>query len=83
MFPAGLIFKVLFEISYMYQISPSFSYMGLVLSFNYQKLIKFVSNNPGIVAFGSWRARTPSAIILTVGLFMGVIPIYFDLCSAG
>jgi hypothetical protein len=73
--PLGLTFKVLLEICYIYQISPSFSYMGLDLALNYEKLTESYLITLAMLLFVSWRARTPAAFILTIGLFMGVIPI--------
>jgi hypothetical protein len=73
--PIGLAFKAAFEICYLYYISPSFSYMGMVSSLNHQKLIESYLIALAMLLVLSWRARTPSAIVLTVGLFMGVIPI--------
>jgi hypothetical protein len=73
--PIGLAFKMLFEICYVYHISPSFSYMGLVLALDYQKLTESYLITLAMLLLMSARARTPSAIILTIGLFMGVMPI--------
>jgi hypothetical protein len=71
----GLAFKMLFEICYIYHISPAFSYMGMVVSLNYQKLIESYLIALAMLLVISWRARTPSAIILTIGLFIGLMPI--------
>ena len=38
----GIVFKILFDIHYAYQIAPSYSYMGLILLLNSEKLIEFI-----------------------------------------
>jgi hypothetical protein len=73
--PIGLAFKAALEICYVYHISPSFSYMGMVTSLNQQKLIESYLIALAMLLVMGCRARTPAGIVLTVGLFMGVIPI--------
>jgi hypothetical protein len=73
--PIGLAFKAALEICYVYHISPSFSYMGMVTSLNHQKLIESYLIALAMLLVMGCRARTPSAIILAIGLFLGVIPI--------
>ena len=73
--PAGLILKILFEISYVYHIAPFWDYSGLVLSLNYQKLVESYVVVLILLLLISWCERAPSIIILVVGLFNGIIPL--------
>jgi hypothetical protein len=72
---AGIVFKVLFDIHYVYQISPPFSYMGLDVSLDWQKIIESYLISLALVLMISCRMRTPSTMILIMGLFTGVIPL--------
>jgi hypothetical protein len=71
----GLAFKVLLDICYIYHVSPSYSYMGMVLSPNYHKIVESYLMTLVLLLVSSWQTRSPSAIILTIGLFTGVIPL--------
>jgi hypothetical protein len=73
--PAGLLFKVLLDICYIHHVSPSYSYMGMILSLDYHKLVESYLMALGLLLVSSWRSRTPSAIILLIGLFTGIIPL--------
>jgi hypothetical protein len=73
--PAGIVLKTLFEIAYIYHVSPSFSYSGLVLSINYQKLAESYLVVFVMFLVASWRENTPSTMILIFGLFTGIVPL--------
>jgi hypothetical protein len=73
--PAGLVLKILFEISYVYHIAPFWDYSGLVLSLNYQKLVESYVIVLLLLLLVSWCERAPSVIVLIVGLFNGIIPL--------
>jgi hypothetical protein len=72
---AGIAFKALFDVHYAYQISPSYSYMGMVLSLNYHKLLESYLITLALLLIVGWRPRTPSTMVLIVGLFTGIIPL--------
>lgn len=72
---AGLVLKILLDLCYIHYISPSYSYMGMTLSLNYQKLVESYLITLALLLILSWRPRSPSTIILIVGLVAGVIPI--------
>jgi hypothetical protein len=72
---AGVAVKITFELSYMYFISPLYSYAGLTLQLNVSKLIE--SYLIALVTLGllAFRERTPSTVILLTGTYIGVIPL--------
>jgi hypothetical protein len=73
--PVSLLLKMLFEICYVLHISPTYSYMGMITSLNHHKLIESYLITLAMLLPMSWRARTPSVMILVAGMWTGVIPL--------